>query len=277
MIAPVKRLMLLLPLLVMTACQATKQPVTTAPKLADLLALKGTIKPQSTDDSVGQIRIKSIKTIAYQWGVRAGMFDRYQSIQHLLDKRARQLDTIFGFDKFLIDGKILLPTVLQTERIFEQTTDRRVRTVNVSYTLDKLSRLVVRPPSWRQYLTRTIENVVQPHNVMFPRTPEETNAWEVELTRGWRSGAKQADEIFAMDFLNLQNEIEGMYRYRKLLPQNIVTLPKANASHYSVQRTADGKTINLNDVVYTLDRESTFTNTDDWAPIFKLDSEDTND
>ncbi len=280
MVTQAKRLILLLTVITMVACQSTQQTTTasSSPKLADLLALKDTISKRSTGDTdVSQLRFNSIKRTAYEWGVRAGMFDRYQSIQALLDKRAQQLDTIFGFNKFLIDGKILLPTILETERIFEQSSDRRVRTVNVSYTLDKLSRLVIRPPSWRQYLTRTIENVIQPHNVMFPRTPQETKAWEAQLTRGWVSGVEQADEIFAMDFLKLQNEIEGMYRYRKLLPQNIVSLPKANTSHYSVQRTADGKTINLNDVVYTLDKDSTFTNTDDWTPIFRLDPRGTND
>jgi defect-in-organelle-trafficking protein DotC len=271
--------LLILPgiLMVLAACQSTRV-ATTTPKLSQLLALKDTVVGDLTQTApMSQLRLTSIKQVAYQWSVQAGMFDRYQQIQLMLESHAGQLDTIFSFDKFLIDGKILLPTILQTERIFEQNSDTQVRTINVSYTLDKPSRLVPGPPSWRQYLTRPVEEVIRPHQVMFPRSAEETRVWETELTRGWAAGTQQADDIFAMDFLRLQTDIEGMYRYRKLLTQHIVTLPAIKASHYSVQRTADGKTIHLNDVVYTLDKEAEFTSIDDWTPILRSAQGSNND
>ena len=82
------------------------------------------------------------------------MYWRYQNIVASLDRQSIELHTVFSFNKFLVDGKMLMPSIIEANKVFEQTTDATVRTVNVSYTLDKPARLVPSPPTWRDYLIR---------------------------------------------------------------------------------------------------------------------------
>ena len=221
------------------------------------------------DQGVKQIRLRTLKQAAFSWGVQEGLYWRYQNIVELMESQSLELHTVFSFNKFIVDGKMLLPSIVQAERIFDQTSDTSVRTVNVSFTLDKPARLVPQPPTWRDYLIRSIDEPQKPHDVIFPRTSDEREVWIENLNRGWHEGIKQADDIYEIDLRHMTKDIEGMYRFRKLLVMGVVTMPRISSSKYSVMKLDNGKTINLNDVVYSITAQSDFTDTDKWEPFFR--------
>jgi defect in organelle trafficking protein DotC len=241
-------------------------------RLKELHGITKKIDYDKGDKGVKQIRLQTLKQAAFSWGVQEGLSWRYENIVSALDKQSLELHTVFSFNKFIVDGKMLLPSIIKAERIFDQTASDTARTVNVSFTLDKPARLVPQTPTWRDYLIRRIDGPQKPHDVIFPRTPEEAQVWAENLDKGWKEGVKQADDVFEIDLRRLQRDIEGMYRFRKLLAMGIVTMPKIASSKYSVVKIDNGRTMNLNDVVYSITTQSDFTKTEKWEPFFRLGS-----
>lgn len=221
------------------------------------------------EGAIKQLRVKALRQAAFSWGVQEGLYWRNGQIKELLESQAIQLDSI-NFNKFFIDGKLLLPSVVESERMFQQESNSVVRTVKVSYTLDEPAKLMLKPPTWRDYLFRTADKPVQPHEALFPRTESEKEVWNKSLNNGWDAGIEQANDIYEIDLRKFQKDIEGRYRFRKLLVQGIVTMPSYNSSHYSVLKLDNGKTINLNDVIYSIKSQSDFTDTDKWEPYFRV-------
>lgn len=238
-------------------------------RLKELHNTTETVEYDKDEQGVKQVRLTTLKQAAFSWGVQEGLYWRYQNITASLDAQSLQLHTIFDFNKFLVDGKMLLPSIIEAERIFEQKSDTTVRTVNVSYTLDKAARLVPQTPTWRDYLLRRIDKPQEPHHVIFPRNDSEKAVWLEQLDKGWEAGVAQADDIFELDLRRLQKDIEGMFRFRKLLAMGIVTMPRIASSKYSTIKLNNGKTININDVVYSITTQSEFTETDRWEPFFR--------
>lgn len=239
-------------------------------RLKELHTITDAVDYKKGEQGVKQIRLQTLKQAAFSWGVQEGLYWRYKKIEASLESQSLELHTVFSFNKFLVDGKMLMPSIIEADRVFEQTTESTVRTVNVSYTLDKPARLVPHPPTWRDYLIRNIDKPQKPHEVIFPRTNDEKLAWVEALNKGWDEGCEQADDIFQIDLRRIQKDIEGMYRFRKLLAMGIVTLPRISSSSYSVIKLDDGKTLNINDVVYSITMQSNFTETDKWEPFFRL-------
>jgi defect in organelle trafficking protein DotC len=241
-------------------------------RLKELHTISDAVDYKKGEQGIKQIRLQTLKQAAFSWGVQEGLYWRYQNIVASLDSQSLELHTVFSFNKFLVDGKMLMPSIIEADKVFEQTTESTVRTVNVSYTLDKPARLVPHPPTWREYLVRNIDKPQKPHDVIFPRTNEEKMAWVEALNKGWKEGCDQADDIFEIDLRRIQKDIEGMYRFRKLLAMGIVTMPRISSSSYSVIKLDDGKTLNINDVVYSITMQSNFTETDKWEPFFRLNN-----
>lgn len=241
-------------------------------RLKELHGVAENVKYDKKDKGVKQIRLQTLKQAAFSWGVQEGLHWRYGNIVESLDNQSLELHTVFSFNKFIVDGKMLLPSIIKADRIFEQTAEDRARTVNISFTLDKPARLVPQTPTWRDYLIRAIDEPQKPHDVIFPRTSDESKVWIENLNRGWGEGVTQANEIFEIDLRRLQRDIEGMYRFRKLLAMGVVTMPKIASSKYSVVKLDNGRTMNLNDVVYEISTQSDFTKTEKWEPFFRVES-----
>jgi len=238
-------------------------------RLSELFDITENVDWENEEKGIKEIRLKTLKNAAYSWGVQEGLYWRYNNIVEILERESLQLHTIFDWSKFIVDGKMLMPSVVEAERIFDQSSSSQVRTVNISYTLNEQARLVPQNPTWRDYLIRAVDKPQKPHDVIFPRTKEERAAWNHNLRRGWKTGVKQANDIFEIDLRRLQKEFEGRYRFRKLLTMGIVSLPKVSSSKYTILKTDNGKTMNLNDVVWTITRQSDFTDKDNWQPFFR--------
>ena len=215
-----------------------------------------------------EMRLNAVAVEAYSWGIQEGVYYRTNEIQAVLNEKSFIINKTVNFAKFIIDSKMLMPTVLEAERIYVKNSDREARTVNMSYTLDKPPRIVSQVPSWRDYLTRTMPKPIKPIANAYPRNKLEKELWFKEFKRGWFRGTKQADSIFESDKAKLHKEIAGLYRFRFLLAQNIVTLPKLVKNKSSVMLLESGKTINLNDVKYTIQLDAKFNKVTDWKPVF---------
>ncbi|MEJ6534029.1 MULTISPECIES: type IV secretory system conjugative DNA transfer family protein [Pseudoalteromonas] len=215
-----------------------------------------------------EMRLNAVAVDAYSWGMQEGAYYRNNEIQALLNEKSFVINKTISLAKFVIDGKMLMPTVLEAERIYVKNSDREARTVHMSYTLDKPPKIVSQVPTWRDYLVRNIAKPRKPIRNSYPRTNQESELWASEFKRGWFRGVEQANSIFSSDLNKLSKDVAGLYRFRYLLAQNIVTLPKLIKDESSVMLLDSGKTINLNDVKYSIQLDSRFNKVTDWKPVF---------
>lgn len=206
---------------------------------------------------------------AFDYGIELGKYVRGNEINGILNRYSTTISQIYDFNKFIVDGNILLPTVGYAERLFEQMSETKVRSVRASYTLEKAARLVAQPPTWRDYLFRQHALPPEVHPLLYPRDETEKMVFDYEFERGYRAGVTHVNLIFDSDWKRLQNDVEGHYRFRILAAQNIVSLPSASRGAYPIQRSQDRKTIYLNDVILEVNRDSEFTDTSDWEPGFR--------
>jgi len=224
-------------------------------------------KPSDEEDA-RELRNKVVGIEAYSWGIQEGTYFRIVEIQRLLEDNSFTMNKTVSVGKFLVDGKMLMPTVLEASRIYIKNHDREAQSVNMSYTLDKAPRIVAQPPTWRDYLKRSVKKPEKPLRAAHPKNDEEVLVWDREFKRGWLRGIVQAGTIYTADLIKMRNEIAGFYRFRFLLAQNIVTLPRMSKDKVSVMLLDSGKTINLHNVKYSITLDSTFNKVGDWKPVF---------
>lgn len=238
-------------------------------RLTELRERTADIRYDPAKEGAGKARLAALSQAAFSWGSQEGLYWRYSAIQKQLTENALSLHTIFDFSKFIVDGKMLMPIIIEAERIYEQRSDDSARTVKISYTLDKPATIVPQPPTWQDYLIRQVDEPLEPHAAVFPRTSQERVVWNQQLTAGWNEGTQQADEIFEHDLRVLNKDVEGLYRFRKLYTMGVVTMPSIASSEYHVVTYDDGKTLNINDIVYEVQTPSEFADKEKWSPYIR--------
>ena len=136
---------------------------------------------QDSDEIAADFRIKAITIDAYSWGVQEGVYYRTSVIQDLLEKYSSVVHRMISLGKFIVDGKMLMPTVIEAERIYVRNSDVSSTEISMSYTLDKPARIVSQVPTWRDYLKRSVPEPEYPIEQSFPKTKIEQAAWENKL------------------------------------------------------------------------------------------------
>lgn len=250
------------------------KPVSGEPsRLTELRGRLAEVNYNPANEGAGKARFAAVSQAAFSWGSQEGLYWRYTQIQQLLDKNALSLHTIFDFSKFIVDGKMLMPSVIEAERIYEQRSETSARTVKISYTLAKPASIVPQPPTWQDYLIRQVDEPIEPHAVVFPRDEQERWEWHQKLTDGWEQGVEQANSIFEHDLRVLNKDVEGMYRFRKLYTMGVVSMPSMASSEYPTITFDDGKTLNVNDIVYEINAPAEFEGSDKWNPYVRASVE----
>lgn len=232
--------------------------------LAIALSTKSTQRAEQPD-----LRLDTLALVAYDWGLNEGLYFFHTRNQGRLEEHTTLLDLVADFSPFVINGKLLLPMVSKAQRAYEQISDNQARTFSVSYTLEAPAQLVSAPPSWRNYLFRPLAKPDQPSALLFPRNAQEKQLFEYEFERGWNDGKAQAELVLEQDYHRLETVLEQHWNFRELALQNIVRLPTLSQTHYSTVTSADGKTINVNDVIYQIDSPSHWEAVEQWQPIFR--------
>ena len=223
---------------------------------------------KNSDEIAADFRINAISIDAYSWGIQEGVYYRTSVIQGLLEKYSNVVHKMISLGKFIVDGKMLMPTVIETEGIYVRNSDVSSTEISMSYTLDKPARIVSQVPTWRDYLKRTVPEPEYPIDQSLPKTQNEQIAWNKEFKRGFQSGIKQANSIYEKDLARMHADIAGLYRYRYLLSQNIVLLPVISNERTGVVLLDSGKTIYLNNVEHSIEMNSIFNDINEWKPVF---------
>jgi len=221
----------------------------------------------SSEEADNNIRLDVIAQSAYSWGLQEGLYHTYQDIVELAESNSLSLFNVFNYSRYMINGKVLLPSLRKTEQIQQSISDTETRTIEVSYTLDRPAKLVLTVPTWRSVLIRNIDLPAKPHSALFPRNPQERSLWKEKLREGWAKGAEQAYEIFDADLQKARADFEGMQRFKILAESNVVTMPRLSEVNYPVVSVNNGKTLYLNDRVHKISVTTEFTEAKYWKPL----------
>ena len=243
-------------------------PDTQPPRLEDLQNIPGSLKADSKMPI--DIRKDAIKEAAMSYGARGGLAYRTWHIRKTLEQRATYLDKIFNFRALLIaapSGFLMEPPIV-SESIDNMLIESGGQTAAVSDTIFNINKnveIVSAPRNWRQYLDREWGAIDEPPEVLKPANADERAIWKEYVAKGWKEGETQADEVFEMDLNALVADFNGMVRYRKLLAQNMITLPFTQQVDRGV--TGDGNTMRVGDrAVSITEIPQLVTGSDIWQP-----------
>ncbi len=189
-----------------------------------------THKTQS--NAAQQIRIAGIHKESRIAGAQMGAQFRYRALHRLLNSASlrRLLDRIFNFSKVMRDSKIVLPVITEIEGSVEVAGNRlSARTTRRSWRIIKPARLSTAPLNWRTYLDLQALQTLEPKPIsafFAPFNRAERKAWRTGFCEGFEAGYRQADRQYALQLADLRRDFIGMWRFRQLEMQGIVTSPQ---------------------------------------------------
>lgn len=235
--------------------------------------LNSSIKRAESEKPSGDVgeRLNKVAQAAFDWGVKEGQYYFNKINQTQLEKYDDKLQVLANFSQFVVDGKLLLPKVVISERLFERINDSQVRTTGFSYSLFEPARIVGQPPTWRDYLSISLQKPTKPSALFLPRTEQEESVFRYEFERGWHFGQQQATIIFEEHFKRLERDLKLHFNFLDLAMTNVLRMPSIKSSDPSVVVSSDGQTLYGNDVIYSIDQQSTFEKLDKWKPVFVED------
>ena len=238
------------------------------PRMEDLQNIAGATK---TDSKMPvDIRKDALKEAAISYGARGGLAYRTWHIRKTLEQRATYLDKIFNFRALLIaapSGFLMEPPII-SETVDNMLIEAGGQTAAVSDTIFNINKnveIVSAARNWRQYLDREWGAIDEPPEVLKPANAEERAIWKEYVAKGWKEGEAQANEVFEMDLNALVADFNGMVRYRKLLAQNMITLPFTQQVDRGV--TGNGTTMRVGDrAVQITEIPQLVSGSDVWQP-----------
>ncbi|MCK5284128.1 MAG: type IV secretory system conjugative DNA transfer family protein [Alphaproteobacteria bacterium] len=216
------------------------------------------------------IRKDAIREAAISYGARGGLAWRTYFIRKELEERSQYINKVFDFSQLLISapsGLLIEPPII-SESINAMLIDGSGQQAAVSdriYNIMRNARIVSTSRSWRSYLEREWDAVEPPPDILRPENDEERDLWIELVTRGWKEGIIQANDIFQEDLNILLADFRGMVRYRLLLSQGMVTPPQALQVDRGV--TGDGMEMRIGDRAVQITNIPTLvTGFDQWQP-----------
>lgn len=234
--------------------------------LVELQSLRGTkdsVDVKTKDG--GGLRFRSMRQEGLRLGAQAGLAERYSMIMEYVGKNESKANVIFSFSGFVDDGNLLVPAIHQAQNQFRVDGDE-ARVVSNSYTIAEEARIISSVPTWRDWLYQEYETPEKPHYSLLPRTANEVKAWEDAVRDGWKAGWVQANDIYSDRLNDLTRSVEGRYLYRFLEDKKMIKPSSLKVERNKV--TFNGRTMNIGEVIYSVDSKSNYTSGDTWRPVW---------
>lgn len=232
--------------LCLIACSFNRATTMDTSTLEGLKALSNANKLSNAPPK-GKIREMALKELALSMGAQAGLAARADTINKLLIRQTRNLDTIYDFNSLTLKHNVLPPVLLEGRNTLNLTDAQTIRISDRVYKIAKQARFITTPPNWRQYLWMDYQKPDEPHVTLLPKTRNEKEVWCFYVEKGWKQGEEQANTILEENIGRIKEDFGGMILYRKLLAMNMVSAPFV--SHTDLGVTGDGSEIHIDDKV----------------------------
>lgn len=216
------------------------------------------------------IREDAIREAAISYGARAGLAWRSYAISKQTENRARSLDRVYNFRQLLIpapSGLLIEPPIINEDlnAMLIEGDGQQAAVSDRIYNIINNARIVSAPRTWRTYLSREWGTVEPPPDILRPQNSKERALWIELVSKGWKEGVQQANDIFEQDLNQLMSDFQGMVRYRLLLAQGMVSAPYALQVDRGV--TGGGNEMRIGDrAVQITGKPSLISGYDTWQP-----------
>lgn len=190
-------------------------------RIADLLNMKR--KKKSKKEGLSA-RSRTMAEAASTLGFQEGFKYEYEKLLAEAESRSSEMERIFDFRRLLIDGKVLPPVIRWSGPLMELHSDTDATQVDAQYRIEAPARLVMSPPSFRDYLQTSTE-VLQPANEILPDNSAERSLWKEEALAGWNEGVAHARTVMDLAFDRLISDYRGILRFKMLADQGLVSVP----------------------------------------------------
>jgi len=185
-------------------------------------------------------RARAIIDSGLSVGLKAGMAAQLHVIGDSVERRERDLDTVYDFGRLMIQGRVVPPVITEARDLFNQDGSYTLRLSGALYKIESQARFSSVAPTWRDYLSFTLLPA-SPDGVsmvvgLSPKTGDEERLWKAAVTDGWNQGVRQADLMFkhAMDRMN--RDFVGMYRFHTFVLQGKISMPVIASESIPVTR-----------------------------------------
>lgn len=235
--------------------------------LVELKELRGGVEGAESEEGGTGLRFRAIRQEGLRVGAQTGLAHRYGMVMKYLGTVEPKINVIFSFNGFVKDGRLLMPAVVEVPNQFvkdEETSE--VRVIRNAYTIEEEARIVSVVPTWRDYLWQEYTYPEKPHTSLLPRTPAESKAWQEAVTEGWRAGVQQADTIYSDRLAMLTKAVEGRNLYKTLESKQMVS--PAALQVVSNRVTFNGRTMNVGEMIFTINNPSNYTASKNWRPVW---------
>lgn len=200
----------------------------------------------------GRIRDEVLQEAARGVGTRRGFAEEIQRIDASLEKTYGQaLDEHYDFRAVIIDAHVVPPVIMELHKVREQGGERLLYLTLGAFEIVKPARLVIAPPSWRDYLDVSAAADSLPSTVA-PQDTREQSIWDAALADGLVTGIHEARATFEENLNRLDRDYQGMVRYHELARQGAISLPKINVSARKVRITDNGTRAFIGEQILTL-------------------------
>jgi defect-in-organelle-trafficking protein DotC len=239
----------------------------TSPALQELESVRGSDKDEIKGEGAGGIRFRALRQEGLRLGAQTGLAWRYNMIMQYLDKTESKLNVIYSFARFVRDGRVLIPAVVEVKNKFqldEQTGQATI--VRSQITVEEEAKIISVVPTWRDYLWQQYTYPEKPHPSLRPRSDDEAAAWKQAVNEGWRAGISQADDIYSDRLASLTKATEGRSLYNTLESNKVFTPAALKVVANKV--TFNGRTMNVGEVIYSINKKADYTTATDWKPVW---------
>lgn len=193
-----------------------------------------------TVNEVDVDRLEVIKQKANTLGIQSGAYYASNKIKDMLEADAKRLDSLYDFTRLGIartyKGVYLVnPVIVEMGQSITLAPDSRSFILrDQTYIIAKDPYLSLSAPSWRTYLSFSVEPPQVPADMIKPKTANEIALWRSEMLKGYKIGIRQVEQVTTLRFARLTRDILGMHNYELLKPRKIVSDIKIADAYYPV-------------------------------------------
>ncbi|WP_310622308.1 type IV secretory system conjugative DNA transfer family protein [Flexibacterium corallicola] len=248
------------------------------PSLEEVLRKGKPLQGNEGEKGLDTLRITALEEAALSYGARSGLAYRTDKINQTLQTNSSELAELFEFTSVMIDGPdgsiITPPVIVEAKEAWElYEKGKALRVADTVYEVIDQARFTSVPPLWQSYLISSFEEASEVPAALTPNNKAEGDIWVKGVTRGWREGEEQANQIFKTNLARLSRDYAGMVRYKRLLEEGKVTSPIVALG--SMGTTGNGENMRVNDRAIRITQDSKLVlDTNKWesSPTYQSDS-----
>lgn len=193
-------------------------------------------------------RIKAMKEAAYQYALKKGVEAEMKLIRTAISKNERNLDAIYNFNPLMIHDRIVPPVITEARDLVQNKTADTLNTTSAIYKIEKQAKFSTRAPSWKSYLTfpeanYKVDLAETLTKESMPKGSKEREIWDEQVTKGFRDGQIQAQNIFTYALNKLNTDYSGMVRFHTFVIEGKVTMPSISRKDLAITNTNSVMTI----------------------------------